>query len=777
MTVKENLEQLFGEGKLAFKTERQISEILKIKPAERKALLRILGELEKGGVILKNNAGEYFTPAQAGVIKGTIQANERGFAFLIPDDRSLSDFFIPRHSLHGALDGDTVFVTKVKGTVDEASVLKILERGHRAVAGTFERMGGACYVVPDSARFVPRIFVPASLAMNAEDGDKVVCAITAYPQGKAPNGKVIEILGKSGDFYAEELSIIRNYGLYEQFPEEVEREAEEVAAQKISARGRRDLRGQLIITIDGDDTRDIDDAVSLERRGENFVLGVHIADVGNYVKRGSKLDEEAYRRGTSVYFPDRVLPMLPRALSNVACSLNEGEDRYALSCVMTIDKNGERRDCEIFESIIKSSRRMTYREVTAITEGDGDAVKKYPELVRLCADMKELCGILTNRRERLGNIDLSVKEAHIYLDERGEIVIPDYERTISERMIEQFMISANEAVAEFMEKKGAPFMFRVHEPPAPEKVTSFLSFLSDLGIGGRISEDEPKPEQFRNILKNIEGKPAESAVNKAMLRTMQKARYFERNLGHFGIASECYCHFTSPIRRYPDLFIHRIIKGVLHGEGELMKKKYAPVAAEEAAHCSLCERNADGAERDIDSLYKTVYMSDRVGEEYEATVSGVTAFGVFAELDNTVEGLIRLEKLPGGSYEYLEDKFTLKGERTFRLGDRIKIRVDGCDWGNMRPEFSLADCPPEESGRGHTRANGKSGEDTHKNTHAGAGENTKKGGRHPHADGERKPRKKSFQGAHIKQSNRRYARDKKRGAGGKKHGRGPKRQG
>lgn len=697
MTVRENIEELFARGKLAFKTEKQVCEILKIKPTEKKAVKHILEELEKDGVILKNNSGEYCSPSQIGAVSGTISGNERGFAFLIPDGKTadMKDYFIPRHSLKGALDGDRVLAAKVKGTEDEATVIKILSRGRTAVAGTFERVGGACYVVPDFSKFVPRIFVPTSLSLGAKQGDKVVCRITAYPHGKAPNGKVTEILGKSGDFFAEELSIIRNYGLYEEFPKEVEKQAESVAAEKVVLGKRRDLRGELTITIDGDDTRDIDDAVSLKRRGGNFVLGVHIADVGHYVKRGSKLDGEAYNRGTSVYFPDRVLPMLPRALSNGACSLNEGEDRYALSCVMTITPEGERIKSEIFESVINSNHRTTYKEITALIEGDEGAAEKYPDLITMCRDMKELCEALSSRRERLGNIDLSVKEAHISLDERGEIVIPDFERTISERIIEQFMISANEAVAERMEKAGAPFMFRVHEPPAPEKIVSFLSFLSDLGISGKVSEDEPTPKQFQAILKRVAGKPCEGAVNKVMLRTMQKARYFERNLGHFGIASGCYCHFTSPIRRYPDLFIHRIIKGVLHGELDLMREKYAPVAAEEAAHCSLCERNADGAERDVDSLYKVVYMSDRTGEEYEATVSGVTAFGVFAELDNTVEGLIRLEKLPGGSYEYLEDKFVLKGERTFRLGDRIKIRVDGCDWGNMRPEFSLADMPAE----------------------------------------------------------------------------------
>ena len=706
MNVKEEIEQLFEKGKLAFKTEKQIYDILSLKPAERKPAKHILAELEKSGIILKNNTGEYCTPQQIGAVSGVIQGNERGFAFLIPDGKTadMKDYFIPRHSLRGALDGDRVLAVKIKGTEDEASVIKILSRGRTAVAGTFERVGGACYVVPDSAKFAPRIFVPAALAMNAQSGDKVVCMITAYPHGKAPNGKILEILGKSGDFYAEELSIIRNYGLYEQFPKEVERQAESVAAEKVALSRRRDLRGELTITIDGEDTRDMDDAVTLRREGENFILGVHIADVAHYVKRGTKLDEEACRRGTSVYFPDRVLPMLPKALSNGACSLNEGQARYALSCLMTISPDGKRLKSEIFESVIISDHKTTYKEITTLLKGDAEMRKKYPDLIEMCGDMQELCGILTARRERLGNIDLSVKEVHIYLDERGEIVIPDYERTISEKIIEQFMICANEAVAEYMEKKRVPAMFRVHEPPAPEKVEAFLSFLSDLGIGGRISADQPQPKEFQRILNNIAGKPCESAVNKVMLRTMQKARYFERNLGHFGIASPCYCHFTSPIRRYPDLFIHRIIKGILHGEIDAMREKYGGVAAEEAAHCSLCERNADGAERDVDSLYKTVYMSDRIGEEFDATISGVTAFGIFAELSNTVEGLIRLEKLPGGSYEYLEDKFTLKGERTFRLGDAIKIRVDGCDWGNMRPEFSLADID-EETGAGRQKGN------------------------------------------------------------------------
>lgn len=727
-----------------------------------------IGELEAEGEVFYDGRKRLHSSAAEGLVKGTIRANERGFAFLIPEDKSLGfDLFLPKHSLHGALDGDRVLAKRIRGTEDEAEVVKILARGRTDVAGTFFKDGGAYCVVPDMANFVKRIFVPASLTMGARSGDKVLCRITAYPKDKAPNGKVIEILGKSGDFYAEELAIIRNYGLYEEFPAEVENEAVRVSEERLTPDGRRDLRGLTTITIDGDDTRDIDDAVSLEREGENYVLGVHIADVGNYVKRGSAIDKEAYSRGTSVYFPDRVLPMLPRALSNGACSLNEGEDRYALSCIMKFTPDGERISAEIAESIIRSNHRTTYKEITALVEGDAAMNEKYADIAPMCRLMKELCEALISRRERLGNIDLSVKEAHISLNERGEIVIPDYERTISEKMIEQFMISANEAVAERMEREGVPFMYRIHEQPAPEKVAAFKAFLADIGIAGRISEDEPQPEQFQKILYKVAGKPCESAVNKAMLRTMQKARYCERNAGHFGIASECYCHFTSPIRRYPDLFIHRIIKGVLHGEKQLMKKLYGDVAAEEAAHCSLCERNADGAERDVDDLYKTVYMSDRVGETYPATISGVTNFGIFAELDNTVEGLIRIEKLPGGYYEFYEDKFMLKGERTFRLGDKITVRVDGADWGNMRTEFSLADMPEEKNGK-HEREPRKNG-NARENTIRGERGNSARGGRESErrSDGKRRTEKSGHGGRnHSTRSNASKKSGRKAGGAG-----------
>lgn len=617
---------------------------------------------------------------------GIVQANERGFAFIVPDDniKYPNDFFVPRSSLCGAFNGDKVLAVPVKGTKDEAKIVKIIERCSKPVIGTYER--GKVY--PDDLR-MPEVTVPAALKFNAKNGDKVVCEICAYRKSGQPSGKVTEVLGESGDFEVEELSIIRAHGLYEQFPQSVIDEADRASGEKIQLNSRRDLREKLIFTIDGADTRDVDDAVSLEFKDGNYVLGVHIADVSHYVKYKSVTDEEAYARGTSVYFPDRVLPMLPKSLSNGACSLNEGEDRYALSCVMTFDKDGIRQSYEIFESVINSRHKMTYDDVTAICEGNEKLCERYADIVTTVKNMKKLCLIMERRRAAAGEVNLDVREAKIHVDENGEIVIPDYKRGISERIIEQFMISANEAVAEFLQKKNAACLYRIHESPSPEKASTLISFLKDLGVYARCDTAAVTPKDFRNILKNVADKPYASVVNKVMLRSMQKARYAENNLGHFGLASGCYCHFTSPIRRYPDLFVHRSLKSILHGDTKLMPV-YVKNAQSAGIDCSERERIADEAERDVDDLYKTVYMSDRIGEIYDATVSGVTNFGVFCELENTIEGLIPIDVLPDDNYEFFAEKFLLKGRKaSFRLGDNLKVRVDGCDFGRMRVLFGL----------------------------------------------------------------------------------------
>lgn len=683
MNLKREIFNGISGGKFAFKGSRELSAALRLRPSDKKELKSVLNELESDGKIIRTRDGVYCTPKQAGAFTGTVQGSDRGFAFVIPDDGESGDFFIPKKSVNGAFDGDRVLAAPVKGTDDEAYIVNVIERGTKRVIGTLWRDGRSYYVLPDNPR-KPEIFIPAALTGKAKNGDKVVCEVTSFPHGKAPGGKISEILGEEGDLFAEELSIIREHGLYEEFPHDAEAEAERVSKKKIEIGSRADFRDKLIFTIDGEDTRDIDDGVSLERDGDNYVLGVHIADVSSYVESGSALDKEAYARGTSVYFPDRVLPMLPKALSNGACSLNEGEERYALSCIMTFTKDGKKISGKICESVIKSRRKTTYPEISALCEGD---TVLYPELKDAVNDMKELCLALEKRRADAGYVNLDVHEAHIYID-NDEIKIPPIERgdsTISHRIIEQFMVSANETVAEFLESRKSPCLYRVHEKPEPEKAATFFAFLRDMGINAKGDADDLEPSDFSAILSAAEGKPAFGVINKVMLRTMQKARYSEKNLGHFGLASKCYCHFTSPIRRYPDLFVHRALKELLHGTDggdKLLRKAHAA-----AADCSERERNADDAERAVDDLYKLAYMSERLGETYDAVVSGVTAFGVFCELDNTVEGLIPLEDLDG-EYEFYAEKFLLKGsKRSYRLGQNLKIKVTATDLQTRRVYF------------------------------------------------------------------------------------------
>ena len=690
MQLTERILNSIKSGKLAFKDVNAICAAAGLPKKAKGRVLDAIDTLVKNGDVICER-GLYGTPEQWGAFCGTVRGNARGFAFITPDgkDKFDGDFFVPKRNLHGALDMDKVIAVPVRGTEDEARVIKIVKRGRRVVVGVFEKDRHAGYVLPDKESYDSDVYIPLSLCGNAKRGDKVVAEITSYPAGKMVGGKIIEILGEDGDFDTEELGIIRGYELKEEFPAEVERAAEEVAKQPVLLDGRRDLRNLLTVTIDGEDTRDIDDAVSLEKTANGYRLGVHIADVSHYVKFKSALDNEAFARGTSVYFPDRVLPMLPRALSNGACSLNEGENRFALSCFMEFDGAGKRVNSDICESVICSDRRMTYNEVTAILQG-GRTDGNDPAICAMLKDMEELTLLLEKRRESLGSVTLDVKEAHIYLDERGEIVIPDFNRSISHRLIEQFMVAANEAVAEYLLKRKAPCLYRVHEKPAPEKAEIFFSFLNDLGVRAKENTEDITPKDFQRILAGVSDKPYSSVVNKVMLRSMQKARYCEENLGHFGLASQCYCHFTSPIRRYPDLFVHRSLKEYLHGNGDRAEKLYGAIAAESAKQASERERRADLAERDVDELYKVVYMSERIGEEYDAVISGVISSGIFAELPNTIEGMIRLENLPPDAYEYYEGKFLLKGKRhSFRIGDCIKVKVAACDYGSMRVQFAL----------------------------------------------------------------------------------------
>ena len=702
MSSKEKLFALFLDGTLAGKTVTEILKILQIPFREKNRVTELLDELCDEGLLYKNDGGRYGTIEQLGLIKGKISGHERGFAFLVPDDKDKyeKDFFIPHKNLHGALHGDIVLIEQVfDRSDDEGSVVKILERGYTKVVGIFRRDRHAGYLIPDEKKFATEIYIPLSTCFKIKNGVKAVAKITSYPRGKAPGGEIIEVLGDEDDFFAEELSIIRAYDLREEFPPRVEKEANRLSAKGIQPEellNRRDFRDKLIVTIDGEDTRDIDDAVSIEKDGEDYILGVHIADVTHYVGYRSPLDEEAFERGTSVYFPDRVLPMLPRALSNGICSLNEGEDRLTLSCLMRVNKKGVVIDSEIVEGVIRSTHRMTYTEVSKILDGDKKTCEKYTLVKDMVYLFAELTHILQEMRNKKGNISLDVKEAKIILTEDNEIKIPDYERAFSYQIIEAFMVLANETVAEYMRSIEAPFVYRVHEKPSEEKARTFQAFAQTLGLQARFHTDDVKPYEYQKILKSAEGLPVYSVLNRVMLRSMQKARYSHENMGHFGLASECYCHFTSPIRRYPDLCIHRIIKEVINGGYPQAVERYSGFVEHAAKQSSERERRATEAEREVDDLYMTMYMSEHIGEEFDAVISGVTSFGLFAELPNTVEGFIPIETL-FGEYKFDAERFRLIGKETYTIGEELHIKVVDVDFERRRTEFRLLYKKKEDS--------------------------------------------------------------------------------
>ena len=695
MSSKEKLFAHFLDGTLSGKTATEILKTLQIPYREKNRIEVLLKELCEEGSLYKNDGGRYGTIEQLGLIKGKISGHERGFAFLVPADKANydKDFFIPHKNLHGALHGDTVLIERVfDRSDDEGSVVKILERGYTKIVGTFRRDRKSGYLIPDEKKFGTEIYIPLSTCFNIKNGVKAVASITSYPYGKAPGGEIVEVLGDEDDFFAEELSIIRSYDLREEFPPKVEKEATRVASKGISPEellGRRDFRDKLIVTIDGEDTRDIDDAVSIEKDGEDYILGVHIADVTHYVGYRSPLDLEAFERGTSIYFPDRVLPMLPRALSNGICSLNEGEDRLTLSCIMRVNKKGVVVDREIVEGVIRSTHRMTYTEVGKILDGDKETCKKYALVKDMVGMFAELTHILQDMRSKKGNISLDVKEAKIILTEDNEIKIPDYERAFSYQIIEAFMVLANETVAEYMHSIEAPFVYRIHEKPSEEKARTFQAFAKTLGLTAKFHTDDVKPYDYQKILKSAEDLPIYSVLNRVMLRSMQKAKYSPENLGHFGLASTCYCHFTSPIRRYPDLCIHRIIKEIIGGGYPQAVEKYGSFVESAAEQSSERERRATEAEREVDDLYMTMYMSEHIGEEFDAVISGVTSFGLFAELPNTIEGFIPIETL-FGEYKFDADRFRLVGKKeSYTIGENLHVKVVDVDFERRRTEFRL----------------------------------------------------------------------------------------
>ena len=694
MSIRETLLKAFAEGEINKLTASDVCRVFSIPYREKKRVLDVLDSLVEDGLIYQDDGGRYGTAEALGLIKGKISGNERGFAFLIPEDREAhpNDYFLPKRRLKGALHGDTVLVCRVfGGEGDEAEVVRILERGYTEIVGTFTKDRYAGYLTPDEKRYATEIFIPLHRCYQIKNGVKAVARITEYPRGKCPGGEIIEVLGDEEDFFAEELSIIRSYSLREEFPAGIEESAEKQQARGITAADlatRRDFRDKLIVTIDGEDTRDIDDAVSVERIDGGYLLGVHIADVSHYVKYRSPLDKEALTRGTSAYFPDRVLPMLPRALSNGICSLNEGEDRLTLSCLMRINSKGVVTDREIVEGVIRSTHKMTYTEVTKILEGDKETTEKYADVHDMVATFAELTKILQQMRTKKGSVTLDVKEAKIMLVD-DEIVIPDSPHQFSHEIIEAFMVLANETVAEYMQSIEAPFIYRVHEKPNEEKAQSFRDFAHQLGLRAKFNVTDVRPYDYQNLLRSAEGLPVYSVLNRVMLRSMQKARYSPENVGHFGLASDCYCHFTSPIRRYPDLCIHRIIKEVINGKYAQACETYAGFVEEAADKSSDRERNAAEAEREVDALYATMYMSERIGQEFTAVVSGVTAYGIFAELPNTLEGFIPVESIPD-SLECIPERFLMKGKKeSYTIGDVLLVKVVDVDFTRRRTIFAL----------------------------------------------------------------------------------------
>ena len=630
------------------------------------------------------------------IIEGKLQGNERGYAFLIPLDNQIEDYFIPHSDLRGAMHGDYVIAerTRGEGARTTARVLKIVERGIKEVVGTYFSTKTGGFVCPDDKKYFVDIFVPFGKGVRAKSGDKVVCKILSYPKKQSPEGMITKILGRQFDKNAELKSIIYSYKLPERFEKQVTQTANEYKAfTERDIGNRKDYRDLVTMTIDGEDAKDFDDAITIEKlENGNYKLGVHIADVTHYVKTNDLVDIEAYNRATSVYFPEQVIPMLPERLCNDLCSLRENELRPTLSCVMEVDKKGKVKDYEIAPSVIVSNARMTYTNVQKIIDGDQKLIKKYKPIYKEILLMNELADILIQKRDEEGSVDLDVKESSIMVDKKGEIQVFATQRDKAHRLIEEFMILANCTVAEYMFYLENPFIYRVHGSPTQERLQNFYDFLNGLGINVKHKKDEVYPKDFQCILKNAQNTPAFTLINRVMLRTMQKAKYSATDVGHFGLSKEHYCHFTSPIRRYPDLVIHRIIKEFLAGKTEL-NKKYGEFVVLASAQSSEREKIATEAERTVDDYYKILYISGFVGDEFDGVISGVTNFGVFVELANGIEGLIKLENLKiKRRYTFDDKNYTITdGNRKYKLGQPLKIKVAGVNYGDRRAEFILAD--------------------------------------------------------------------------------------
>lgn len=670
---------------------KELAIFLQVPKERRSELKEVLDILEAEGKLGVTRKGKYVkAEAVAGI--GTFISNQRGFGFVSIEGEE-EDVFIPEEDSNGAfhLDKVQVAITGEKtglGRRREGKILRVMEHGIVDIVGTFQKSRSFGFVIPDNGKIAEDLFIPHGKEMGAVDGHKVVAHIDVYPRkGRNPEGHVTEIIGHSNDPGTDVLSVVKAYDIPMEFPREeinfLKNIEDEVSAGEKA--GRMDIRDWQTVTIDGEDAKDLDDAITISKEGNCYRLGVHIADVSHYVRENNPLDVEARLRGTSVYLVDRVIPMLPHKLSNGICSLNQGCDRLALSCIMDIDEKGNIIGHEIAETLINVDRRMSYDNVKKILEKEDEQVmEEYKDFIPMFTLMAELALLLRERRRKRGSIDFDFPESKIILDDEGRPVeIKPYERNVATRIIEDFMLAANETVAEDYFWQELPFVYRTHDNPDPEKITRLGTFVNNFGYSIHMGEDDVHPKELQKLLDRIVGSDEEAMISRLTLRSMKRAQYTTECTGHFGLAAKYYCHFTSPIRRYPDLQIHRIIKENLHGGlSETRIGHYDAILAEVAKHSSVTERRADEAEREVEKLKKTQYMANHIGEEFDGVISGMTQAGIYVELPNTIEGMVRVSEIPGDYFSYDENHQEMIGERTrktFRLGQRVKVRVARAD--------------------------------------------------------------------------------------------------
>ncbi|EFM09543.1 ribonuclease R [Paenibacillus curdlanolyticus YK9] len=733
MSLEQDLLDFMRETAYKPMTYQELEQHFKAADAEDfRSFLKLLNELEEAGKIIRTRNDRYGVIERMNLVRGRVQAHAKGFAFLIPDEKEHPDVYLHANDLKSAMNGDIALVRVTSqsegGGRMEGEVVRVVTRAVTQVVGTFDNHDAYGFVLPDDKRINRDIFVPRGQFGGAVSGQKVVVRITAYPEGRAAaQGEVIEILGHKDDPGVDILSIIRKHQLPESFPVDVLAEAEaapdSITEEEIVQQGRRDLRGETIVTIDGEDAKDLDDAVHVKRLDNgNYLLGVHIADVGYYVRERSALDEEAYRRGCSVYLVDRVIPMLPHRLSNGICSLNPQVDRLTMSCEMEFDATTLKRvRHDVFTSVIRTTERMTYTNVKRLLtateeEPETELKERYAGLLDLFSLMEELAMRLRKMRMKRGAIDFDFQESKVIVDDQGKPVdIVKRERSIAEMIIEEFMLAANETVAEHFHWLRVPFLYRTHDDPDGEKLMHFMQLVSNFGYVVKGKGNSVHPRSLQTLLEEIRGSKEETVISTMMLRSMKQAKYDAESLGHFGLAAEFYTHFTSPIRRYPDLVIHRVMREVIENGGALTEQRNDTLRArmpEIAQQSSERERVAVDAERDTDKLKKCEFMLDKVGEEFDGLISSVTSFGMFVELDNTVDGLIRLSDLTDDYYHFHELHMALIGERTskvYRIGDEVKIRVARVNMEDYTIDFEMVDMKPRSGFRGFAEAGGGRG--------------------------------------------------------------------